>query len=149
MITTPFERGTTAEQVVAGIDLTGKRAIVTGASSGIGAESARVLAGAGAEVTLAVRDTEAGERAAAEIRSSNGAASVSVADLDLADLDSVRAFAQAWDGPLHLLLNNAGVAALQERTLSPIGWEMHLATNHLGHFALATGLHDALAARQR
>jgi NAD(P)-dependent dehydrogenase (short-subunit alcohol dehydrogenase family) len=131
---------TTADQAVAGIRLDGKRAVVTGASSGIGFETARVLAAAGAEVTLAVRDREAGNRAAARI---DGA--VRVAVLDLADLASVAAFADAWTGPLHLLINNAGVMALPTRQLSAAGWELHFATNHLGHFALAIGLHDAMA----
>jgi NAD(P)-dependent dehydrogenase (short-subunit alcohol dehydrogenase family) len=132
---------TTADQAIAGIRLDGRRAVVTGASSGIGFETARVLAAAGAEVTLAVRDREAGDRAAARI---DGATRVAV--LDLADLASVAAFTDAWTGPLHLLINNAGVMALPTRQLSAAGWEMHFATNHLGHFALATGLHDALAA---
>ena len=132
----------TAAEVADGIDLSGTRAVVTGASSGIGIETARALAGAGAEVTLAVRDTAAGERVAAGI---DGA--TRVARLDLADQDSVAAFAAAWDGPLHLLVNNAGVMALPELELTPEGWELQFATNHLGHFALALGLHDALARR--
>jgi NAD(P)-dependent dehydrogenase (short-subunit alcohol dehydrogenase family) len=134
---------TTADQAIAGIRLDGRRAVVTGASSGIGFETARVLAAAGAEVTLAVRDREAGNRAAAQIPGAK------VAILDLADLASVAAFTDAWTGPLHLLINNAGVMALPSRQLSAAGWEMHFATNHLGHFALATGLHDALAAAGR
>ena len=69
------------------------------------------------------------------------------APLDLADLASVRAFVAAWDGPLDVLVNNAGVMAIQELTLNGAGLEMQFATNHVGHFALATGLHDALAAR--
>jgi NAD(P)-dependent dehydrogenase (short-subunit alcohol dehydrogenase family) len=138
-ITYGFE--TTAAEVAAGIDLSGKRAIVTGGSSGIGVETARALAGTGAEVTLAVRDTAAGDRTAADIDGD-----VRVAQLDLADQASVRAFAGAWDGPLHILVNNAGVMAIQEIARTPEGWEMQFATNHLGHFALALGLHDALAA---
>jgi NAD(P)-dependent dehydrogenase (short-subunit alcohol dehydrogenase family) len=133
---------TTADQAIAGIRLDGKRAVVTGASSGIGFETARVLAAAGAEVTLAVRDRAAGDRAAAQIRGAR------VAVLDLADLASVAAFTAAWTGPLHLLINNAGVMALPTRQLSAAGWEMHFAVNHLGHFALAAGLHDALAAAE-
>ena len=131
---------TTADQAISGIRLDGRRAVVTGASSGIGFETARVLAAAGAEVTLAVRDRDAGDRAATQIPGAK------VALLDLADLASVAAFTQAWTGPLHLLINNAGVMALPTRQLTEAGWEMHFATNHLGHFALATGLHDALAA---
>ncbi len=70
------------------------------------------------------------------------------APLDLSDLASVRAFVAAWDGPLDMLVNNAGVMAIQELTLNGAGLEMQFATNHVGHFALATGLHDALAASE-
>jgi NAD(P)-dependent dehydrogenase (short-subunit alcohol dehydrogenase family) len=145
-ITTPFGFSSTAAEVIAGVDLSGKRAIVTGASSGIGVETARALADAGAAVTLAVRNTEAGERVAAEIRDSTGDSAVTVGALDLSDLTSARAFAAAWSGPLDILVNNAGVMAIQELTISASGHEMQFATNHLGHFALALGLHDALAA---
>jgi NAD(P)-dependent dehydrogenase (short-subunit alcohol dehydrogenase family) len=145
-ITTPFGAQSTAAEVIAGIDLTGKRAIVTGGSSGIGVETARALAGAGAEVTLAVRNVEAGVRTAKDIVASTGRKEVLVSPLDLADPASVAAFTANWDGPLHLLVNNAGVMALPDLQLTPAGWEMQLATNHLGHFALALGLHDALAA---
>jgi len=145
-ITTPFGFSSTAAEVIAGVDLSGKRAIVTGASSGIGVETARALADAGAAVTLAVRNTEAGERVAAEIRDSTGNSAVTVGALDLSDLTSARAFAAAWSGPLDILVNNAGVMAIQELTISASGHEMQFATNHLGHFALALGLHDALAA---
>jgi NAD(P)-dependent dehydrogenase (short-subunit alcohol dehydrogenase family) len=145
-ITTPFGFSSTAAEVIAGVDLSGKRAIVTGASSGIGVETARALAGTGAAVTLAVRDTAAGERVAADIRSDTGNDTVNVGALDLSDPVSVRAFAGEWNGPLDILVNNAGVMAIQELTLSASGHEMQFATNHLGHFALALGLHDALAA---
>ncbi len=74
------------------------------------------------------------------------AVSIGVAALDLSDLASVDAFVDAWDGPLHILVNNAGVMAIQELTMSASGHEMQFATNHLGHFALAIGLHGALAA---
>jgi NAD(P)-dependent dehydrogenase (short-subunit alcohol dehydrogenase family) len=149
-ITTPFTAESTAAEVVDGIDLTGRRAIVTGGASGIGIETARALAGAGAEVTLAVRNVEAGERTAAQITRTTGTGTTSskqvlVARLDLADQASVASFAAAWDGPLDMLINNAGImAAPLMRT--PEGWEMQFATNHLGHFALATRLHGALAA---
>jgi NAD(P)-dependent dehydrogenase (short-subunit alcohol dehydrogenase family) len=146
LITTPFGFESTAAEVVEGVDLGGKRAIVTGGASGIGVETARALAGAGAEVTLAVRDTEAGAWVAAEITSRNGNAAILVGRLDLADPRSVAAFVAAWSGPLDLLVNNAGVMALPELQLTPQGWEQHFATNHLGHFALAVGLHDSLAA---
>jgi NAD(P)-dependent dehydrogenase (short-subunit alcohol dehydrogenase family) len=130
-ITTGFGFDSTAAEVIAGVDLSGRRAIVTGGSSGIGVETARALAGAGAEVTLAVRDTAAGERTAAAI--AGGA--VRVGRLDLVDQASVAAFVADWSGPLDLLVNNAGVMALPA-----------LEHTHLGHFALAVGLHDALAA---
>jgi NAD(P)-dependent dehydrogenase (short-subunit alcohol dehydrogenase family) len=143
-IITAFDADSTAADVIAGIDLTGKRTIVTGGASGIGVETARALASAGAEVTLAVRNVEAGDRTAAEITESTGNKQVLVVPLDLADQASVAALVAAWDGPLHILINNAGVMA-SPLMRTPEGWEMQFATNHLGHFALATGLHDALA----
>jgi NAD(P)-dependent dehydrogenase (short-subunit alcohol dehydrogenase family) len=146
LIQTPFGFDSTAADVIDGIDLSGKRAIVTGGSSGIGVETARALAGAAAEVTLAVRDTQAGERIADEITSTTENPAVHVARLDLADQASVASFVANWSGPLDLLINNAGVMALPDLQLTPEGWEMQFATNHLGHFALALGLHDALAA---
>jgi NAD(P)-dependent dehydrogenase (short-subunit alcohol dehydrogenase family) len=145
-IRTRFGKFSTADEVSDGIDLTGRRAVVTGASSGIGVETARTLARRGAAVTLAVRDTRAGGTTAEDIRSSTGNAAVDVRPLDLADRASVCAFVAAWNGPLHLLVNNAGVMALPERTLTADGVETQFATNHLGHFALTTGLHRALAA---
>jgi NAD(P)-dependent dehydrogenase (short-subunit alcohol dehydrogenase family) len=120
--------------VIAGVDLHGLRAVVTGASSGIGAETARVLATAGADVTLAVRDTTAGARVADRIAASAGEPRAAVAAIDLADPESAARFARDWDGPLHLLVNNAGlVTGGLERTKE--GWELQFATNHLGHFA--------------
>jgi len=144
-ITTSFGFRTTAAEVVAGVDLTGKRAIVTGASSGIGIETARALAGAGAAVTLAVRDLDAGARAAADIAAMAGREDLDVAELDLTRPASVTAFAAAWRGSLDILVNNAGVMMSPEQRTAQ-GWELQFATNHLGHFALARGLHDALAA---
>ena len=144
-IRTPFGYETTAAEVVEAVDLTGKRAIVTGGASGIGVETARALAGVGATVTLAVRRTGDGEEVARDIRSSTGNDEVEVAHLELVDLASIEAFVADWDGPLDILVNNAGVMAIQELTLTDRGQEMQFATNHLGHFALAVGLHDALA----
>jgi NAD(P)-dependent dehydrogenase (short-subunit alcohol dehydrogenase family) len=144
-ITTPFSFASTAAEVLDGVDLTGRRAIVTGGASGIGIETARALAGAGAEVTLAVRNRDAGERTAEDIIATTGNKQVLVAELDLADQASVRALTGAWEGPLHILVGNAGVMASPEAH-TPEGWELQFATNHLGHFALATGLHGALAA---
>jgi NAD(P)-dependent dehydrogenase (short-subunit alcohol dehydrogenase family) len=144
LIMTKFKATSTAEDVVAGLDLSDVRAIVTGASSGIGLETARALAGAGAEVTLAVRNTDAGARAAEDIAKTTRNERVRVAALDLATQASVATFVQNWNGPLHLLINNAGAIP---RTLSRTaeGWELQFATNYLGHFALSLGLHSALA----
>ena len=140
LITTPFGAESTAAEVAADVDLAGKRMIVTGGASGIGVETTRALAERGAEVTIAVRDTEQGARVAADIDGD-----VRVAPLELTDLDSVRAFVDAWDGPLDVLVNNAGVMAIQQLELTPSGLERQFATNHVGHFALAVGLHEALA----
>jgi NAD(P)-dependent dehydrogenase (short-subunit alcohol dehydrogenase family) len=148
LITTPFGYETTAAEVAEGIDLSGKRAIVTGGASGIGIETARALAGTGAAVTLAVRRVEAGEEVASDIRQSTGNEDVSVSPLELTDLEGISRFAADWDGPLDILVNNAGVMAIQELTLTDRGQEMQFASNHLGHFALAIGLHDALAAAE-
>ena len=145
-IATPFGFDSTAAEVAEGVDLSGTRAVVTGGSSGIGIETARALARTGAEVILAVRDTGAGEQVAQDITRTTGNGEIGVCHLDLADLDSVWTFADAWEGPLHLLVNNAGVMALPELTPNDAGWEMQFATNHLGHFALALGLRPALAA---
>jgi NAD(P)-dependent dehydrogenase (short-subunit alcohol dehydrogenase family) len=145
-ITTPFGFDSTAAEVVAGAHLSGKRAIVTGSSSGLGIETARALAAAGAEVTLAVRNPGAGAKTAAEITATTGSTAVHVGALDLAEPDSIAAFVAGWSGPLDVLINNAGVMAIPELRLTPAGWELQFATNHLGHFALAYGLHDALAA---
>ncbi|PJE94499.1 oxidoreductase [Streptomyces carminius] len=144
-ITTAFTAQSTADEVVAGVDLSGTRAVVTGAASGIGVETARSLARAGAEVTLAVRDTAAGARVARDLTATTGNDDIRVAHLDLADRSSVGRFLADWNGPLHLLVNNAGIMATPE-TRTAEGWELQFATNHLGHFALALGLHAALAA---
>jgi NAD(P)-dependent dehydrogenase (short-subunit alcohol dehydrogenase family) len=144
-ITTPFGATSTAAEVISGVDLTGRRAVVTGGASGIGVETARALAGAGAEVTLAVRNLEAGERTAEDLIATTGNKGIHVAPLELSEPASVRAFAAAWDGPLHILVDNAGMMA-SPLMRTPQGWEMQFATNHLGHFGLATGLHGALAA---
>ena len=137
---------TTAQEAIQGIDLSGRNAFVTGASGGLGAETARVLAGAGAAVTLAARDLEKAEGVAAEIRTSTGNDQVSVTPLELTDLQSVRACAQTWIAskqPLHLLINNAGLMACPlQRT--PAGYESQLATNHIGHFLLTCLLVPAL-----
>jgi NAD(P)-dependent dehydrogenase (short-subunit alcohol dehydrogenase family) len=134
-------------------DLSGTTAVVTGGNSGIGLETARALASHGAGVTLACRNLLAAELAAEQIRSSHnrigargaisgGASSpvdVRVAELDLSSLSSVRSFADAWQGPLDLLVNNAGVMTPRTWRGTPDGFELQFGTNHLGHFAL-TGL---------
>ncbi|WP_291036468.1 SDR family NAD(P)-dependent oxidoreductase [Herbiconiux sp.] len=142
-----FGEHSTALDVVEGIDLHGRTALVTGASSGIGVETARALAEAGAAVVLAVRDVDAGRMTAAEIRARNPAADLRVLQLDLADLDSVSRLASEWSGPLHLLVANAGVMHVPEQRTAR-GHEWHFGVNHLGHFALATRPHRALADAQ-
>lgn len=149
LIATRFDADSTANEVVSGVDLTGVRAVVTGASSGIGVETARSLARAGAEVTLAVRNPDAGTKAARDIVST-GNHNIHVRALDLVDRASIAEFIGHWTGPLHLLINNAGVI-LSGLNRTPEGWEHQFAVNHLGHFALSLGLHEALTtgARER
>jgi NAD(P)-dependent dehydrogenase (short-subunit alcohol dehydrogenase family) len=122
-------------------DLAGQTIIVTGASSGIGVETARALAAGGARVILAVRDKGKGERVAASLP---GATEVRL--LDLASLDSVRAFAAGWDGPVDILVNNAGVMATPLRRTAD-GFELQFGTNHLGHFALTLLLLPSITTR--
>jgi NAD(P)-dependent dehydrogenase (short-subunit alcohol dehydrogenase family) len=119
-------------------DLVGKEAVVTGANSGLGLQIALELARHGARVVMAVRNTEKGEAAAAQIREAAPEADLELASLDLADLDSVRSFASSRSEPVDILVNNAGVMAPPRRTTAQ-GFELQLGTNHLGHFAL-TGL---------
>lgn len=143
-ITSAFNARSTALEVVQGIDLTGQRAIVTGGGAGLGIETARALAQAGADVTITVRKPEQGEAAAKQLREATGNPNIHVGIVDLADLASVRRFAASWgDKPLQLLINNAGVMACP-LTRTPQGWESQFATNHLGHFALTTALIPAL-----
>lgn len=144
LIATRFAASNTADDVLEDIDLGGVRAIVTGGSSGLGAETGRALAAAGADVTLAVRNLDAGRDVAAAVERSGAPIRPRVMRLDLASRRSVTDFVEAWNGALHLLINNAGlVTGGLERTTD--GWELQFATNHLGHFALAAGLHDALS----
>ncbi|HZE05923.1 MAG TPA: oxidoreductase [Solirubrobacteraceae bacterium] len=122
-------------------DQRGRTAIVTGANSGLGLPTARELARAGASVTLAVRDQRKGQRALASMREAVPEADLTLAGLDLADLSSVRAFAETFAGSgrsLDLLINNAGIMAAPRRETRD-GFESQFGTNHLGHFAL-TGL---------
>ncbi|MFE9566799.1 oxidoreductase [Streptomyces sp. NPDC006487] len=137
-----FGARSTAAQVLAGRDLTGTIAVVTGGGSGLGLETVRALVGAGAAVVAAVRRPEAAE---AELR---GVGPVEVRELDLADQESVRVFADgllATGRSIDLLFDNAGVMALPETRVGP-GWEAHFATNHLGHHALVNRLWPALVA---
>jgi NAD(P)-dependent dehydrogenase (short-subunit alcohol dehydrogenase family) len=112
--------------------LDGRTVVITGANSGIGLVAARALGRAGARVVLAVRDTAKGEQAAATIDGDS-----EVRRLDLADLASIRAFADGWEGDLDVLINNAGVMATPERRTAD-GFELQIGTNHLGHFALTS-----------
>ena len=147
-ITSEFDFASAAMQVVHGLDLHGRQALVTGAAGGIGVETARALAAVGAGVIIAARDLAVAERVAGDIRVSTGNTDVRVAQLDLMDRRSVDRLAAGVSGPLHLLVNNAGVMAVPERRLSPEGHEMQFATNHLGHFRLTLALLPALRAAQ-
>ncbi|MFL5860085.1 MAG: oxidoreductase [Solirubrobacteraceae bacterium] len=111
-------------------DMTGRTIIVTGAKSGIGRGAAQALAAAGARVVLAVRNTDKGSAAAAQM-----SGTTEVRRLDLASLDSVREFAAGWDGPIDILINNAGIM-IPPLSRTADGFEMQFGTNHLGHFAL-------------
>ena len=136
-----FGAKSTAAEVISGIDLTGRHAIVTGGYSGIGLETVRALASAGARVTVPARRLDVAESAVAEIDGD-----VSVKAMDLADLNSVRAFADDYVSSgraLDILINNAGIMACPETRVGP-GWESQFGINHLGHMALTLGLLPAL-----
>src|SRR3954451_21311635 len=138
-----FGARSTAAEVVAGIDLSGRLAIVTGGYSGLGVETTRALAGAGAHVIVPAR-----RRTAAKENLAGVGGDVEIDELDLADLDSVRAFAErflASERPVDVLIDNAAIMASPETRVGP-GWEAQFATNHLGHFTLANLLWPALAA---
>lgn len=145
-ITSPFGFATTAAEVLTGVDLHGRRALVTGGAGGIGLETVRALAGAGAETVIAARDINAAGDAAEEISTATGNRRITVVPLDLMDRESIDQIAAEFTGPLHILINNAGVMAVPELRRSPEGHEMQFATNHLGHFRLALGLLPALRA---
>ena len=139
-----FNARTTAAEVLEGTDLTGKNVVVTGGYSGIGLETTKALAFAGAQVTVPARRPDVASKALADV------ANVDVASLDLADLSSVRAFADAYVAsgkPLDILINNAGIMACPETRVGP-GWEAQFGVNHLGHMALATSLLPALRRAQ-
>ncbi|MGI5175600.1 SDR family NAD(P)-dependent oxidoreductase [Dactylosporangium sp. CA-152071] len=120
---------TTAAEVIDGVDLRGRTAIVTGGASGIGTETTRALAAAGARVIVAVRD----------VAKARGVVEAEFAELDLASIRSVDAFVATVSGPVHILVNNAGVMAAPF-TQTADGFELQFGTNHLGHFALVQGL---------
>lgn len=141
-IGTGFTAAATAEEVVAGIDLTGKNVIITGGHAGLGLEATRVLANAGASVTVAARNPQ---KAAAAVA---GIPGVQVSRLDLIDPVSVDDFVKRYldsRRALHMLINNAGIMG-GPLVRDARGYESHFATNHLGHFQLTTGLHPALHA---
>lgn len=145
---TGFDAASTTDDVMAGISLAGKLAVVTGASSGLGVETCRVLAAAGAAVLMLARDSDKLAAVALELQQDNPAAILHTATLDLADLDSVRTTAAAIlaeHAQIHLLINNAGVMACPlARTAQ--GYEMQFGTNHLGHFLFTCLLVPALVA---
>jgi NAD(P)-dependent dehydrogenase (short-subunit alcohol dehydrogenase family) len=122
-------------------DQAGRTFVITGANSGIGLAAARQLAERGARVVLAVRTVAKGEQAAATI-----SGETEVRPLDLTDLDSIHAFAEAWDGELDVLINNAGVMAVPQGKTKD-GFELQIGTNHLGHFALTNLLLPRIADR--
>lgn len=144
-ITSPFGMFSTAREVAAGHDLSGRTAIVTGAATGIGIETARALAEAGADVVIAARKPDLAAQAIAEIdKTAPGRTRFEM--LDLSDLASIREFADRWeDQPLNILINNAAVMACPlDRTKD--GFEMQVGTNHFGHFLLSALLVPALEA---
>ncbi|XVU21883.1 SDR family NAD(P)-dependent oxidoreductase [Actinoplanes sp. CA-054009] len=121
-INIPFTAASTAAEVLAGVDLTGKRILITGGGSGLGRAAATALRDAGAEVITPARR-----------------------ELDLSDLEKTLDFAKKWTGRLDAVIANAGIMAVPERKTAANGWELQLATNFLGHFALITGLREHLA----
>ena len=141
-----FGHDTTADEVLDGIDLTGKLALVTGGSSGLGAETARALASRGARVVITARDLAKAGSVVSDIRSSTGNNDIAVEELELASFDSIRAFAQRLlekYGTLDILINNAGVMACPQGKTED-GFERQFGTNHLGHFLLTTLIAPAL-----
>ena len=137
-----FGRESTADEVLEGIDLTGRHALVTGASAGLGVETTRALAAHGARVTMAVRDQAKAAAARDEILASVPDARLELRELDLASLASVRAFTAGFladHQTLDLLVGNAGVMACPQAATAD-GFELQFGTNHLGHFLLAREL---------
>ncbi len=150
-----YNRRTTAEQVSEGIDLTGRNALVTGANTGLGMETARVLALRGAHVTMACRNLEKAEQARRSIVDAAAgridASQLDLLELDLNSLAKTRQSAQVFNSrglPLHLLVNNAGIMIPMERRTED-GFEAHLGINHLAHFLFTNLILDALQAAGR
>ena len=136
-INSGFHAKSTATEVLEGIDLSGKTAVVTGGYSGIGLEAVRALATAGAKVTVPARRAEAAEKALGEVTGD-----IEIASMDLADIAGVRKFANEYAETgrgLDILINNAGIMACPETRVGP-GWEAQFGVNHLGHMALTLGL---------
>jgi NAD(P)-dependent dehydrogenase (short-subunit alcohol dehydrogenase family) len=144
----PFDVNTTTDEVLEGLDLSGRSFVITGTSSGLGEESARALTAHGASVTMLARNSEKNEAAAARIRSSVPDARLELGQVDLSDLSSIREFAKGYlaEHPtIDVLMNNAGVMACPfQRTAD--GFEMQFGTNHLGHFLLTALLSPAVLA---
>ncbi len=141
-----FGRDTTTSEVLDGVDLSGRLAVVTGASGGLGAHTASALAERGARVILASRDGAKTESVAASIRAAAGPDAATAMVLDLTSQASIRDFAQRFlsdHDRLDLLINNAGIMACPLGR-SPEGWELQFATNHMGHFLLTMRLAPAL-----
>src|ERR1700721_2007104 len=145
-LATPFGFHSTATEVAAGVDLTGKRQRPDSFDADPRRETVRPVPLAGAEITLAVRRPDAARPVAEELRQATGNAALEVRPLDLSDLRSVQSFVDDWTGPVHILVNNAGIMAVPELEKTPQGFERQFGTNYLGHFALTLGLHRALAA---
>src|SRR3981189_1764953 len=143
-----FNRRTTADEVLGGLDLSGKTIVVTGSSAGLGSETARAMAAAGAEIVMAARDPDKNARIAARIRAAQPDAKLRLVTMDLADMASVRQAAaeiQAAHPKIHALINNAGIMG-GPYIVTKDGLELHFAINHVGHFLLTGLLVPALRA---
>ncbi|MEO1061413.1 MAG: oxidoreductase [Actinomycetota bacterium] len=143
-----FGEDTTADEAVDGLDLSGRRFLITGASGGLGAEAARALASKGASITLTARDLPKAEATVAAIATATGNDDITIEELELGNLASIRAFAQRWNDQhdhLDVLINNAGVMACPKDTTDD-GFERQFGTNHLGHFLLTALIAPTLLA---
>ncbi|MBX7489784.1 SDR family NAD(P)-dependent oxidoreductase [Qipengyuania sp. GH25] len=138
---------TTADEVLEGIDLSGRTMLVTGGNGGVGQAIVHALAKAGADVIMTARKLSSAEAAAEPLRKS-AIGQIECRSLDLADPSSIRSLLADWERPLDALINNAGVMALPSLQRTGEGHEMQFATNFLGHFALTRGLHEFLRERR-